>query len=62
LRSSVERIEFTLSCIAFTWAHVIGALGGLLGLGVVSSFDGATSMFLTLFDIVSCLYDHACLI
>ena len=42
-RFSVERIEFTLSCSALTRARVIGPLGGLLGLDVVSTNGGATS-------------------
>jgi hypothetical protein len=40
---SVEMSESTLSCSAFNRAHVIDPLGGLLGLGVVSVFIGATS-------------------
>jgi hypothetical protein len=36
-------IEFMLSCSAFTRARVISPLGGLVGLGVVSPFGGATS-------------------
>jgi hypothetical protein len=40
LRSTTERIEFTLSC---SRTRVIGPLGKPLGHGVGSSFGGATS-------------------
>jgi hypothetical protein len=41
--SSVERSEFTLSCMDFTRARVIGSLGGNVGHGVASTVGGAAS-------------------
>ena len=42
-KSHIERKEFTLSCIALARARVIGPLGGLVGLGGVTTVGWATS-------------------